>query len=400
MNTKFTPVGKLFMAVFGSEPSDPEAGLFLEVLVGTLPDRFAFVLRKRFGLDGPALTGKEIGKLLKRSQSAVFAAERKALRMMRHPFRSGVMRQFLQASPELRKEMFALTNVPALARWQHDSHWSIGALPLPLQCSTALRKLGVRTFDDLPLPIDARAFLADEFGLTVIETLESCLADFGVPLFDAASVRSTADLLASLAAGRPREYPEQIRLASYSRLISDLLPRHSGELPAMDQDTCRFVDMLVNTTGQQCALIIRKLYGLDGPAMAKHAIAHLLGFSESRMQYVVSRAFRMLHHPVRSQALIDFLYSAPDARQAMFSLTSIEALCRRQQNVKPPLVVDLDLSDRAVRFLQAMGADNANDFPLSSSENARLPAGLGKSTMSEIEKCLDSHGLHFDFRAT
>ena len=71
----------------------------IEAVLAKLPDRERKVLRLRFGFDGQRLTLQEVGEILSREGGGIGVCmervrqiEGRALRKLRHPVRSGLLR--------------------------------------------------------------------------------------------------------------------------------------------------------------------------------------------------------------------------------------------------------------------------------------------------------------------
>ena len=71
-------------------------GLRLRECLSTLDERSSMILDMRFGLSDKAHTLKEVGQKMGISQERVRRLEAHALRRMRHPERSKIIREFAQ----------------------------------------------------------------------------------------------------------------------------------------------------------------------------------------------------------------------------------------------------------------------------------------------------------------
>ena len=100
---RLDPPGEIFFSSLGRvvDPRSPldvsGIGLrdALEQVLSTLSEREGRVLALRFGLDGPALTLAAIGAAEGRSSARIGQIEAKALRKLRHPTRSRLLRDYL-----------------------------------------------------------------------------------------------------------------------------------------------------------------------------------------------------------------------------------------------------------------------------------------------------------------
>lgn len=164
---------------------DAEAAAFVDVLLGTLDERSAFVLRKRFGFTEPCMTLRAIGNLLGVSPERARQLEAKALRMLRGSLRFGALKQYVAAAPEERRTMLSLTSVRALARWQKvQPPDTIEELWLKPRLYRTLRKLGVGKVDDLPLPAGERPAAEKKFGHRAIADIDDWLGEYDLDLFE------------------------------------------------------------------------------------------------------------------------------------------------------------------------------------------------------------------------
>ena len=67
----------------------------IDDVLQTLASREQFVLRQRFGFDGQDKTQKEVGRELGLTAAQIYQIEHKALRKLRHPSRSRMLKDYL-----------------------------------------------------------------------------------------------------------------------------------------------------------------------------------------------------------------------------------------------------------------------------------------------------------------
>ncbi len=107
------PEYNLFIAIMGRKQGNSEQlketvdGISLkqaiENLLGTIPTREATVLRLYFGLnasEGEGKTLREIGNRFEVTESRIGQIKNKALRKLRHPSRSRILKQYAEGGGE------------------------------------------------------------------------------------------------------------------------------------------------------------------------------------------------------------------------------------------------------------------------------------------------------------
>jgi len=163
---------------------DEETVDFIEMIISVLLTEVSvFVIRNRFGLDGPAKLLRDIGDVLDVSVARVQQIEARALSILRNNA-SRAVSEFILATSETRQKMMSLNSTKSLFRWQNKHPLlNLEDLELSVGAYRALQKHGIVRFEDLPLPADKRDFVLNKMGKKRMSEVEYALDLYDLRLF-------------------------------------------------------------------------------------------------------------------------------------------------------------------------------------------------------------------------
>lgn len=184
---------------------------------------------------------------------------------------------------------------------------------------------------------------------------------------------------------------------AYTLLLKNLLECDTIEV--VDQETMRFVDLILKSLGEREELCIRHSFDLfDIPKTSKEVCRALGVASWTSACSIESKAREMLYHPSRLKVIGDFVRGGPAERGGLLDILSDGNFVPFGPSHHLPLpstIHELDLSVRAYNALKSLGLENLADLPLSADKASAFLRRHGKKTLREIEVQLQAYGARF-----